>query len=214
MINQKYSIKAKPNFTYSGRNYNWQWGDFNTTTNTDLLITGPTVKNAYYKGTQISNNVTAYSSNSQRKFIKVPYSAYHVSVYESMGKVWLEGTLDNGVTWELLNNGKAINENTTAKNPSLAVVSDGKIAIAYQEIDTVYKIKIKIFNLIYPNNNAEYEGLVTTLPGNYDTNPVVSVKDVVSNSTLTLMIVWDQHYPNSTGNPWIALSNIKKEFIG
>ncbi len=114
--NQKYAIKAKPNFAYQGRTYYWQDGDFNPNTQTDLILTGPLTRTANYKGTQLSNNINAYKNNSQRKIVRIANGDLYM-VYESLGKVWLEKSTDNGSTWSLSNGGQPLSGNNEAKNP-------------------------------------------------------------------------------------------------
>jgi len=69
------------------------------------------VVNANFKGTQLSNNVSAYENNSQRKFVR-DGNGRLLSVYESNGKVWIEESTNNGQSWTLQNGGNAIGENT------------------------------------------------------------------------------------------------------
>jgi hypothetical protein len=60
------------------------------------------VVNANLKGTQLSNNSSAYNANGQRKAVKLS-SGYNplYNVYESLGKIWLESSTDNGQTWRI-----------------------------------------------------------------------------------------------------------------
>lgn len=56
---------------------------------------------ALYKMVHKSNDETAYSNNSQRKFIRTPDGYYH-HVYESMNDVWYERSTNNGQSWEIV----------------------------------------------------------------------------------------------------------------
>ena len=67
----------------------------NSTNNeTDVVFSsGSATVLANQKGTQLSNQTTAYSNPSQRKFIQTPDGVKHIC-YESMGKVWYELSTD------------------------------------------------------------------------------------------------------------------------
>lgn len=58
---------------------------------------------ALYKMVHKSNDETAYSNNSQRKFIRTPDGYYH-HVYESMNDVWYERSTNEGQSWQLVYN--------------------------------------------------------------------------------------------------------------
>jgi len=135
--NQKYSVIAKPSFNFQGTNYYWYGGDFNPTTQTDIMITDTTVLKAIYKGTQHSDDTSALASNGQRKIVKTSNGYLH-QVYESLGKVWYERSTDNGQTWEIMNGGQPVSVGT-AKQPSIDYrnTADGPvIAIVYQSYTT------------------------------------------------------------------------------
>ncbi len=65
---------------------NWDDGSTNTTI-TDLAVTSPTTRTAYYKGNMRSDNSAAFANNNQRKIVKTADGTLHL-VYESMGKIW------------------------------------------------------------------------------------------------------------------------------
>jgi len=81
----------------------------------DSLITGVvfTADNANVtanlKASQLSNNPNAYANNSQRKFVRTPDGTMH-EVYESLGKVWYETSTDGDTTWDIMNNGKTLDD--------------------------------------------------------------------------------------------------------
>lgn len=58
---------------------------------------------ANVKATQLSDNQNAFINNSQRKFIRTPdlTNTLHM-VYESMGHVYYETSIDNGQSWILM----------------------------------------------------------------------------------------------------------------
>lgn len=128
---------------------------------------------ANLKGTQISANINAYTSSSQRKFAEDSQGHLH-SVYESLGDVWYEKSTNNGTTWEIMNGGKPVNafwETSNAKSPAISISTDGLdfIYITYQssrdlygsEIPTVllahiYPDTVYWQNTVYPFNGASY----------------------------------------------------------
>ena len=55
-------------------------------------------------------------------------------VYESLGKVWLEKSTDNGSTWSLSNGGQPLSGSNEAKNPAIDQRSGTyEIVVVYQE---------------------------------------------------------------------------------
>ena len=73
---------------------------------------------ANYKGTQLSNNSLAYSKGSQRKFIRIT-NGNLISVYESMGNIYLERSTDNGASWDLFRNDSLKINKYPAHSPSI-----------------------------------------------------------------------------------------------
>ncbi len=130
---QKYSVIAKSSINYGGNKYCWYGGDFNPANQTDLLLSSATSLTANYKGIQISNNSNAIANNSQRKFINVAGSLF--LAYESLNRVWLEESTDNGPTWIILNNGQPIDDGPQAKSPSIDEVDPYNIAVVFQQKD-------------------------------------------------------------------------------
>ena len=101
-----------------------------------------TVK-AVMKGTQLSNNINAFTNNSERKFVRTPDGNLHL-VYESMGKVWIEGSSDNGNTWNLLNNGQHLNNSTDAKNPAIDFYGNTTAVVYQEKAGNYFNIKLII----------------------------------------------------------------------
>ncbi|MCF8241065.1 MAG: T9SS type A sorting domain-containing protein [Melioribacteraceae bacterium] len=130
----------------------YKWSDGNTENPRNYRI--PSTSNnlyAKYKGIQISNDVNAYKSNSQRKFVQTD-DGYQHTVYESMGHVWYERSTDNGSTWFLANNNKPLDVNG-GKLPSIDYRGND-VAIVWQEKyggGAVY-LKVAYFEgyLMYP----------------------------------------------------------------
>jgi len=91
-------------------------------TNADAVVT------AELKGTQLTNTSTTYENNSQRKFVRANNVLF--SVHESIGKVWIEFSRDNGQTWELSNSGSSLFNGAEAKNPSIEFINlDGSTSL-------------------------------------------------------------------------------------
>ncbi|MDP2302829.1 MAG: hypothetical protein Q8N03_10455, partial [Ignavibacteria bacterium] len=84
-----------PNGTL-GRNWVFQnWSDGNTIAQRTIVLNADKNLIANYKGQGLSNQQNAYTSNSQRKSVKAQ-NGNLLSIYESMGKVWLERSTNNG----------------------------------------------------------------------------------------------------------------------
>jgi hypothetical protein len=79
---------------------------------------------ATFKKIGASDNLDAYSNNSQRKFVR-NYSNVLFSVYSSMEKVWIEYSTNNGLTWQLGNDKRPLFEGLDAKNPSIEIWNTG-----------------------------------------------------------------------------------------
>ena len=73
---------------------------------------------ANLKASLISSSSSAFSNNSQRKFVRTQDGWLHM-VYESEGHIWLEHSSDGGNTWILGNNGKPL-DNGGGKSPSIS----------------------------------------------------------------------------------------------
>ncbi|MGE5350598.1 MAG: hypothetical protein ACM3P0_00845 [Acidobacteriota bacterium] len=112
-----------------------------------------TTYTALYKMPHKSSTQTTFSNSGQRKFIMTPQTGHPYGgdlhmVYESMGKIWYERSIDGGNTWILENGGKPLNTDyiydkatgqttgsggyTTAKHPSLDYVGN-MVAVVFQE---------------------------------------------------------------------------------
>lgn len=151
--NAYYSVKAAAtqNITLyntgnpAGRNhifYFQNWGGSDVAyENTNALETGivftdvDAVSKANLKGTQLSDDENAYENSNQRKFVISSAGYFHI-VYESMGKVWYERSIDEGQTWEIMNGGKPLNDGL-GKYPSIdfnpSDQGDDQVVIVYWE---------------------------------------------------------------------------------
>lgn len=178
---------------------NWEGTDVNFEDSDELetavvFTSANAVASANMKGTQLSNNSSTHANNSQRKLVSTINGDLH-SVYESMGRIWLERSTDNGQTWTIMNNGRSLNDEDEAKNPSMAIVGDNRFVVVYQEnIGGYNTITMKVVALeptVTVSNLIEVysdENLY-----NYDANPVVTVEHCSSNQYYYYLIVWDEN---------------------
>jgi hypothetical protein len=149
---------------------------------------------AIHKAIHKSNTATAFSNNSQRKLVRTketPIGWMH-QVYESMGRVWLEHSTDNGSTWFIGNNGQPL-DNGAGKCPSIDWHSNGNnhaFVVAYQQpYGSTYTIEYATFWNIngsyvyqYPTN-AGYPN-----PGSLYTEPAGG--DLYSTTNANPNIAW------------------------
>ena len=156
---------------------------------------------AYIKGQGLSDDENAYSSNSQRKFVKSDDGYLH-NVYESMGHVWYELSTDNGQSWILQNNKQPL-DNGGGENPSIDWVNINNgykryVVIVFQqnEVGTgfPYSIQAEVFGgfglnpFLYPklqtqtiyNSGYQYSHAEAT--------PVVSIYPATNSAGLS--IIW------------------------
>ncbi|MBZ0184555.1 MAG: hypothetical protein K8F60_19010, partial [Melioribacteraceae bacterium] len=90
---------------------------------------------ALYKYKNHSNNTNGFAGNGQKKVARRNNELF--KVYESMNKLWLESSSDNGVTWSIKNGGKPIVA-ADAKHPSVAF-EDGtwRMFMVYQQGESI-----------------------------------------------------------------------------
>ena len=149
----------------------------NSTSNETGVVfsSGSATVSSKYKGTQLSNQTNAYSNTSQRRFLQTPDGVKHIC-YESMNRVWLEHSTDNGATWFLGNGGKPLSS-ADAKNPSMSFYGN-QLGIVWQEKSgsNYFKIKMALFWM-----NDYSSSLFSTvadddfaLDYSYNANPVIS----------------------------------------
>jgi hypothetical protein len=142
-----------------------------------------------------SNSTAAFTSTTQRKFFKSYYGIMHL-VYESNGNVWYERSTDNGVTWQICNNGQPLSSNPS-KLPSLAegASNDGVIVVFQEQTVNGYKIVIKEYDAgVEVGSSIVHES--DGQPYSENANPVVQ------NAYGYLMVIWEADadggifYPN------------------
>jgi hypothetical protein len=106
---------------------------------------------ALYKAVHKSNNATAFSNNSQRKLVRTLDGWLH-QVYESMGRVWLEHSTNQGTTWFLGNNSQPL-DNGEGKCPSIDWFMYGgynALVVAFQQRNgNTYTIQFSPFRYLY-----------------------------------------------------------------
>ncbi len=165
-----------------------------------------------------SDNPYAYSNSSQRKIVNT--YGYLCSVYESMGKIWLESSSDNGQTWSIINNGKPVNGNTTAKNPSISSVpGTDEIAVVFQEGSKIRIIVAYPHDVTY-GNFIQYDATVVNTNGLTDANPVVAVQTTSDNGGLysiqsvynkLFLIIWQN---NGSSTPGLYYRLLQEDYLG
>ncbi len=108
---------------------------------------------ANYKATQLSNDASAFSDNSQRRLIETQSggATWLHMVYTSMGHVWIEHSSDDGNSWILGNNGQPLDGTTGGKNPSIAYTTYSPnynyIGVVWQQpYNSTYQICGQVFN--------------------------------------------------------------------
>ncbi len=166
---------------------------------------GATVK-ANLKGQGLSNNSEGYSLGSQRKIVRtVDYQVgYLHRVYESMGHVWYEISINNGQSWTLMNNGKPLDV-SGGSHPSIDwVLTNGPlprsyIVITFQQKEPGtgyhYSIQAVVFaGLIAKDGNSIYSKIQTeTVYSGYEssqinTTPVIAMYPAYQGAGV--QIVW------------------------
>jgi len=137
--------------------------------------------NANLKGTQLSNNAGTLSNNNQRKFIKVDGKLY--LVYESMDRIWLERSSDNGSTWEILNNADPVDIGY-GKFSSLASWDTGNESLFIIYHESAYGNQIRA--QFWQNGSKQYDVVVADVSVSQNSVPVAAY-----NYNGRLIVVWD-----------------------
>jgi hypothetical protein len=148
---------------------------------------------ALYKYPHHSNYSSAFFNNGQRKCVRVLENNHILLVYESMGKIWLERSTDNGGTWSLLNGGKPISFGT-AKHPSISQVGEHKFVIVYQKLNFggSFNIVASYYNL-YVDDIKDEKIVAERLDKEFSDEATV----VIGNSRTGLtdfLIVWHEEF--------------------
>jgi len=204
------NITAPLTHIENNKSYNFLgWSDGVTTAARTISPASNMELSILYKGRQLSNYSSAYSNNNQRKTVAIRGGEY-ISVYESMGKIWIEKLKLDG-TWELMENGDLASNIYECKNPSIAV--DGNnLFIVFQENISNKSFNIRLMAFDVAGNSAitlDNEIVETQSNISYDnTNPVISVVDNYQN--IEILLVWKED-GNAFYSPGLYYSNFSFE---
>ncbi|MBN2571858.1 MAG: hypothetical protein JXA68_06990 [Ignavibacteriales bacterium] len=128
-------VTASSNINYDNRKYVFiNWSDGNLDYSRNISPTTSQNFTANYKGLTLTTNINAFSTNGQCKVVKTCSTATYPNgilckVYDSMDKIWLETSTDNGATWEVRKNFIA----DSAKYPSITSTFENSVAIVFQQ---------------------------------------------------------------------------------
>ncbi len=152
----------------------YQWSDGNTENPRNYRITSTNV-NMYsvYKGIQRSNNPNAYSTSSQRKFVRTDDGNLH-SVYESMGKAWYELSTNNGTSWQIANNGQPLSGNAESKLPAIDYRGNIVVIVWQEKNGGAYNIEAAKFSSFGIKMYGATIFMDMDLPYSSNTNPLVA----------------------------------------
>jgi len=183
-------------------------------------INGNITVNARLKALHKSNDATAFSNNSQRKFVRTQDGWLH-QVYVSAGRVWLEHSANDGANWFLGNNGLPLDDGE-GKCPSIdwghyyyysssqgTYVHEHIIVAAYQQkFGNYYKIRYAVFkkvNNVYVNYtpSGSYSTLYTESSDQYsvDANPNIAISGCLS-GIYDFIISFERKSGSTAGINW------------
>ncbi|MFA6597038.1 MAG: zinc-dependent metalloprotease [Ignavibacteriaceae bacterium] len=212
-----YSVKALQtqiipingiNTTFYFQNWSANTATSASLQNANALETGVVFKeanatvSANYKGTQLSNTSIAFANNSQRKIVTTVNYGYNFMTYESLGKVWLEMSDDNGLNWSIVNNGLPLG-GYDAKSPSLAVIDgvENMIFVVYQQKTSNGKYQIILDKYNY-EGLLVYSSVVYVSDNDYATKnavPVIAASvDAANSNTKKFISVWKENSTATT----------------
>ncbi|MDD3559837.1 MAG: sialidase family protein, partial [Melioribacteraceae bacterium] len=184
-----------------GTNWEFQYWDNGSTslTRSNIAVSEPTTLKAYYKGVDKTDAANALTNNNQAKIIRTGTSSNGTlfKVYESMDCVWLEKSTNQGSSWQLMNNGKPLND-----------IDNGKFGCS-PDIKLDYDRNGNFYVVL-----QEYE----IIPGEIQNNIRLLYYDAaLSNITMNGLMPGSSYYV-STGslskmNPVIAKNNLDRAVI-
>jgi hypothetical protein len=167
---------------------------------------------AIYKAPHKSDNSSAFSNNSQRKLVRTHDGWLH-QVYESIGRVWLEHSTNNGSTWTLGNNGQPL-DNGAGKCPSIDWFAYGgynALVVAFQQRNgNTYTIQISPFscqNGKYINMSAVYGKsnlLYTETVDPYTTNANPNITRGYGYSDNSFVLTFERKSGSTAGINWFC----------
>jgi len=205
-----YSVVAPPTQSITANGQSTQANFYNWTVSTNagwvsqpMSATSPvvfsassSVVTANYKGIHVSSNASTFSNNSQRKLVRTRDGWLH-QVYESLGRVWLEESTDNGSSWTVGNGGQPL-DNGAGKCPSIDWhynVADptnpnlNAVVVTFQQKSgSTYTIPYAIFK--YTNGSYVYQG--QNFSGPLYTEPAGG--DQYASTNANPNIAWGKYY--------------------
>jgi len=153
-----------------------------------VVFTSPNaVVQANLKGQGLSNNQNAYLNNSQRKFVRTNDGVMY-NLYESLNRVWLEKSTDNGSTWSIINNGNPL-KNADSRNPSMCLTYYNGLIIVFETEGLIW---IYEYN---PATNIAYErtSIYSCTISPYQSNPVVTYCFNDNASVTGPVVIWKSY---------------------
>jgi hypothetical protein len=174
------STKTINNITYNFAGWN---DDFTQSASRTISPDDNETYTALYKYKNHSNNTNGFAGNGQKKVVRRNNELF--KVYESMNKLWLESSSDNGVTWNIKNGGKPIVA-ADAKHPSVAF-EDGtwRMFMVYQQGES---IRLALIDASLSTNNLQADVEVSNSNNGIEDYPVVSV--VLDNTENKILVVY------------------------
>lgn len=196
------------------------WTDnLSTVTTRNITPTDNQTYTALYKASRKSNQTNAYSNTSQRRFVEtfnpnLNLKTLHI-VYESMGHVWYETSINDGVTWSIMNNGRPLdigggrlpsmdyhyqNSSNSQMNEIIIVWQENlngwagiKIATFYHDGSSIYSPFVKLYEgFVLGPDQIEY-----VKPFSENCNPVVGWTDQDVESQA--LVLWQGTYDDIFG---------------
>lgn len=176
------NISTQSSRLINGKTYLFAGWEDNLSLPTSRNIT-PTDNKTYdvlYKYPHYSNSTSAYANPNQRRFVKSSAGYFHM-VYESMGKIWYERSINGGQTWQVMNGGKPLNDGL-GKYPSIdycpSSYGDDQVVIVYWEESSTSPAGSKIIAHYFDNSYPKIlKGVVANdfLVVHENSQPVVSI---------------------------------------
>mgnify|MGYP003805339601 CR=1 FL=1 len=173
------------NWSYDANKVSVKYPNYNETP--VVFKSGNAVITANLKASLISSSSSAFSNNSQRKFVRTQDGWLHM-VYESEEHIWLEHSSDGGSTWILGNNGKPL-DNGGGKSPSISynlpIPSYYSIVlVAFQEGSD-----IRVRSFAWDGISSYINGPQDSIPSGESPNASLSPNIAFGNDGV-FMVVW------------------------
>lgn len=153
-----------------------------------VVFTSPNATvQANLKGQGLSNSEEGYTSNSQRKFVRTNDGVMY-NLYESLNRIWLEKSTDNGATWSIINNGNPL-KNVDSRNPAMCLTYYNGLIIVFETEGLIW---IYEYN---PATNIAYErtSIYSCTISAYESNPVVTYCFNENASVTGPVVIWKSY---------------------